>query len=185
MAVSMKNVQARASSAKQATRGKQAMVASIRAAPVAPAFRSVAHASRAAAPSRSAAQRVIVASSAVAEKAPGAASGSKVTNQKPTVIVTGASSGLGLNAAKALADKGWFVIMACRDYAKAEKQAQKLGIPKGKQCISIFMMFCSGSWCGGPGSQRETCCICPVAPCRLQADYASGPGRPGLGPRLC
>lgn len=40
---------------------------------------------------------------------------SKITDQKPTVIITGASSGLGLNAAAQLAKTGdWHVIMACR-----------------------------------------------------------------------
>jgi NAD(P)-dependent dehydrogenase (short-subunit alcohol dehydrogenase family) len=37
----------------------------------------------------------------------------------PTAIVTGASSGVGLYAAKSLADRGWFVVMACRDLDKA------------------------------------------------------------------
>ena len=50
------------------------------------------------------------------------------TSQKPTVIITGASSGLGLNGAAALALSGdWHVVMACRDFGKAELQAQKLG----------------------------------------------------------
>jgi protochlorophyllide reductase len=45
-----------------------------------------------------------------------------------TVIITGASSGVGLYAAKALAQKGWHVVMACRDLAKAEQAAQSVGI---------------------------------------------------------
>lgn len=56
--------------------------------------------------------------------------------QKPTAIITGASSGLGLNAANALAQSGdWHVIMACRDFAKAERAAQKLGMPKGSYTV--------------------------------------------------
>jgi protochlorophyllide reductase len=51
-------------------------------------------------------------------------------DQKPTVIITGASSGVGLYGAKALADRGWYVVMACRDGAKAEQAAQGLGIPR-------------------------------------------------------
>lgn len=45
-----------------------------------------------------------------------------------TVIVTGASSGVGLYTAKALADRGWHVIMACRDVGKGERAAEALGI---------------------------------------------------------
>lgn len=51
-------------------------------------------------------------------------------DQKPTVVVTGASSGVGLYAAKALAKKGWHVVMACRDLIKAENAAQEVQIPK-------------------------------------------------------
>jgi protochlorophyllide reductase len=46
----------------------------------------------------------------------------------PTVIITGASSGVGLYAAKALAKRGWHIVMACRDLAKAEQAAQSVGM---------------------------------------------------------
>jgi protochlorophyllide reductase len=50
-------------------------------------------------------------------------------NDKPTAIITGASSGVGLYTAKALANKGWFVVMACRDVVKAGQAAQSVGMP--------------------------------------------------------
>jgi protochlorophyllide reductase len=46
----------------------------------------------------------------------------------PTAIVTGASSGVGLHATRALTDRGWHVVMACRDLAKAVAAAASLGI---------------------------------------------------------
>jgi protochlorophyllide reductase len=46
-----------------------------------------------------------------------------------TVLVTGASSGVGLFATKALADRGWHVVMACRDPEKARRAQAALAIP--------------------------------------------------------
>ncbi|CAN1796385.1 Protochlorophyllide reductase A, chloroplastic [Linum perenne] len=60
----------------------------------------------------------------------------KKTLRKGTVVVTGASSGLGLAAAKALAETGkWHVVMACRDFLKAERAAKSSGISKSDYTI--------------------------------------------------
>jgi protochlorophyllide reductase len=56
-------------------------------------------------------------------------------HRQSTVVITGASSGVGLYAAKALAAKGWHVVMACRDLPKTEKVAQEVGIPKESYSI--------------------------------------------------
>ncbi|KAG0458754.1 hypothetical protein HPP92_021882 [Vanilla planifolia] len=55
----------------------------------------------------------------------------KKTLRKGNVVITGASSGLGLATAKSLAENGnWNVIMACRDFLKAEKAAKSVALPK-------------------------------------------------------
>lgn len=56
-------------------------------------------------------------------------------HQKPTVIITGASSGVGLQAARSLAHRGWYVVMACRNLEKAEAAAQTVGIAKENYVI--------------------------------------------------
>jgi protochlorophyllide reductase len=53
----------------------------------------------------------------------------------PTCIITGASSGVGLYGALALANRGWHVIMACRDMAKAQAAAERLGIAPDRRTI--------------------------------------------------
>mmetsp|Transcript_57796 Transcript_57796/g.102616 ORF Transcript_57796/g.102616 Transcript_57796/m.102616 type:complete len:461 (-) Transcript_57796:74-1456(-) len=57
-------------------------------------------------------------------------------SDKKTVIITGASSGLGLSAATELAMSGeWRVIMACRDFAKAERLAKEREFPEGSYTV--------------------------------------------------
>lgn len=59
--------------------------------------------------------------------APGPESEPKGSAQ-PTVVITGASSGVGLHAANALTKRGWHVVMACRDLDKARRAADGLGM---------------------------------------------------------
>ncbi|CDP05887.1 unnamed protein product [Coffea canephora] len=60
----------------------------------------------------------------------------KKTLRKGTVVITGASSGLGLATAKALAETGkWHIIMACRDFLKAERAAKSVGMTKENYTI--------------------------------------------------
>jgi hypothetical protein len=71
------------------------------------------------------------------------------TQQKQTVIITGASSGLGLNTAKALASTGeWHVVMACRDFLKAEQVRQsplQAPLSPSRRCeVSVYVTPASG-----------------------------------------
>ena len=59
-------------------------------------------------------------------------------NQKSTVVITGASSGVGVHAAKALAQMGWDVVMACRDLAKSQAAATALEMPKENYTIMLL-----------------------------------------------
>lgn len=50
-------------------------------------------------------------------------------DKRKTVVITGASSGLGLQTARVLADSGkWLVIMACRNVSKGKQTAKELGL---------------------------------------------------------
>jgi protochlorophyllide reductase len=55
-----------------------------------------------------------------------------------TAIITGASSGVGLHATKALVDRGWHVVMACRDLDKARKAAASLQIPPERMTLILI-----------------------------------------------
>ncbi|MGB8703309.1 MAG: protochlorophyllide reductase [Thermosynechococcaceae cyanobacterium] len=54
---------------------------------------------------------------------------------KPTVIITGASSGVGLYTTKSMVQRGWHVVMACRDVRKGGEAAQSVGIPQGSYTL--------------------------------------------------
>ncbi len=56
-------------------------------------------------------------------------------DRKSTVVITGASSGVGLQAARSLAQRGWYVVMACRDIPKTEKAAEMVGMSKDSYTI--------------------------------------------------
>ena len=56
----------------------------------------------------------------------------------PTAIVTGASSGVGLYGTMSLVERGWHVVMACRDLVKAAREATALGIaPAQRTALQI------------------------------------------------
>lgn len=62
--------------------------------------------------------------------------GAKKTLRQGVVVITGASSGLGLAAAKALSETGkWHVVMACRDFLKASKAAKSAGMATGSYTV--------------------------------------------------
>lgn len=64
-------------------------------------------------------------------------------DQKSTAVITGASSGVGLEAAKALANTGkWHVVMACRNFLKTEQAAQAAGIPQDSYTIIPLDLAC-------------------------------------------
>ncbi|MEQ8772911.1 MAG: SDR family NAD(P)-dependent oxidoreductase, partial [Erythrobacter sp.] len=63
----------------------------------------------------------------------------------PICIITGASSGIGLWASKALVERGWHVVMACRDTAKAEAAAREIGIaPESRIIMRLDLGTLSG-----------------------------------------
>lgn len=84
------------------------------------------------APSARAARRHVAARAAVdtpSATSP-ATSSSSSPSSKRTVVITGASSGLGLNAANSLIKNGWHVVCAVRDFAKMEMKATQMNFPK-------------------------------------------------------
>jgi protochlorophyllide reductase len=54
-----------------------------------------------------------------------------------TALITGANSGLGLETARALAQRGARVVLACRSLAKAEAACQELAAERGGELIPL------------------------------------------------
>ena len=77
-------------------------------------------------------------------------------HQKPTVVVTGASSGVGLEATRALVRRGWYVVMACRNLLKAAEAARSLGIPEDSYTFLPIDLASMGSVRHFVRSFRET-----------------------------
>ncbi|AOL22630.1 protochlorophyllide reductase [Erythrobacter litoralis] len=68
-----------------------------------------------------------------------------IAGQTPVCIITGASSGIGLWATRALMARGWHVVMACRDTAKAEAAAREIGLaPEGRTIMQLDLGTLSG-----------------------------------------
>jgi NAD(P)-dependent dehydrogenase (short-subunit alcohol dehydrogenase family) len=63
------------------------------------------------------------------KEAPKVAGGLRIGTRRP-VVITGASSGLGLAATKALCDEGYFVVAAVRDTGKMDAVAREIGISR-------------------------------------------------------
>ncbi|AFY89766.1 protochlorophyllide reductase [Chroococcidiopsis thermalis] len=58
-----------------------------------------------------------------------------MAQQQSTVVITGTSSGVGLYAAKAFAQRGWYVVMGCRDIPKTKAATQSVSIPEDSYTI--------------------------------------------------
>ena len=58
-----------------------------------------------------------------------------MAQQQSTVVITGTSSGVGLYAAKAFAQRGWYVVMGCRDIPKTKAAAQSVSIPEDSYTV--------------------------------------------------
>lgn len=58
-----------------------------------------------------------------------------LAGDRKVCVITGASSGVGLAGAKALSDRGYFVVMANRNFLKSKLAAKRAGIPENNYCV--------------------------------------------------
>ena len=77
-----------------------------------------------------------------AREAPKIAGGVKIGTRR-LVVITGASSGLGLSATKALVDQGYFVIAAVRNPTKMDEVAKENGIKKSSYVAMRLELACA------------------------------------------
>lgn len=60
------------------------------------------------------------------------------TSNRPTVLITGASSGVGLHSLVPLDARGWRMLLACRDLDKARSEARRMGIdPEAHEFVRV------------------------------------------------
>ena len=73
-----------------------------------------------------------------------------------SALITGANSGLGLETARALAQRGSRVVLACRSLAKAEAACQELGANGGGELIPLELNLADlASVCRGAAAVAE------------------------------
>jgi hypothetical protein len=66
-------------------------------------------------------------------------SSSKIPNDKKVCVITGTTSGLGKETARALLNKGdYYVICACRDVEKMNQVAEAEGFDKNRSAVMLL-----------------------------------------------
>lgn len=62
-----------------------------------------------------------------------------MTERRPTAVVTGANSGVGLEVTRRLADAGWRVVMVCRSRERAAAALEELRSATGSESLDIVL----------------------------------------------